>query len=754
MIFEFTPDHLPTCWREGAFAGNGLLGLMHYAEHPGSRFHWCDPASPNGQVTGIRFDLGRADIIDRGNERVETLWHTPNRVPVAKWVLPIGGSVDKGQVELDTKHAEIRGHIHGEAAALKWRARVHAKQPLFIVEVESKGEEIPVLPCLHWAEPVAWDWMPGSQGPGTADAAKKKAKPQPLDWSSARVKPLNLGPDIDGELQARSLSDGTTVAVAWVCLEESENKRVYLISIGSDPRNKADANLNLCVDLAAEEEVWQNLETGVQTGIKELQRIHLSWWTAFYSRSAVTLPDADFNRFYHLQHYKLGCVFREDGPLLDEPGPWSIQTEYPCHWWDLNIQESHSIHLVANYPEFSQPLIRLLQRNFEETALGKEEALGLPTITSFRFSFRKEQDSDSPFPFKRPSTAHVIWLCHHIWEYCQYSGNGSVIPFLHAILKSCLRSYFIEDRVVIGEDGNYHLKDCQSPEYPGANHNAGWDSNYDLALFRWGVSVLRETARRLADTDACLQEILSAGERLSPYPVDDHGYKISRDVPMRSAHRHFSHLMMLYPLKMLDTPQDREVARKSLLWWMGDQVEPEEKGRSGFTYTFAASMAAWLGMGKEAASYLRFFMEGARSGQGFTRAKLWPNSMFSEWGPVTETSLGFNRAIQDMLIQSHGDEIRLLPGIPPEWGSVAFRDLRVSGGHRVSLKLDAGRLSSLCLVGGEDAKIRVRHPEILNLKPSGHSHQLEAAGNDSALVAIQSGQELRFSFSNSLFSNV
>jgi len=746
MIFEFTTETLPTCWREGAFAGNGLLGLMHYAEHFGSGFYWSDPPSPDGQVTGIRFDLGRADIVDRGNERVETLWHTPNRVPVAKWVLPIQGSADQGRIELDTKQAEIRGRFEKEAAAFTWKARIHAKQPIFIVEVDSESEKAPVLPCLHWSEPVAWDWMPGSQGPGTTDAAKKKAKPRPLEWSSVQVKSLNLGTGIDGELQTRTFSDGTIVAVAWVCLRESEKKQIYLISIGSDPWNKADANLDFGVDLGAEEEVLQNLEKGVQTGIKELQRSHLSWWTAFYNRSAVTLPDVEFNRFYHLQHYKLGCAFRENGPLLDEPGPWSIQTEYPCHWWDLNIQESHSIHLVANHPEFSRPLIRLLERNFQETDLGEEEALGLPTITSFRFSFRKSQDSDSPYPFKRPSTAHVIWLCHHIWEYSQHSGDESVIPFLHELLKRCLKSYFIEKRVVFEEDGYFHLSDCQSPEYPGANHHAGWDSNYDLALFRWGVSVLRETTERVTDEDPCLLGIFSAGERLVPYPVDDHGYRISRDIPMRSAHRHFSHLMMLYPLKMLENPQDLEVARTSLLWWMGDEVEPEEKGRSGFTYTFAASMAAWLGMGKEAESYLRFFLEGARSGQGFTRAKLWPNSMFSEWGPVTETSLGFNRAIQDMLIQSHGKEIRLLPGIPAEWRYVAFRDLLAIGGHRVSLRMEEGRLTFLRLNAGKKAKIRLRHPGIHNLSPSGHSHFLEFISEDMALLSVGAGEELHFTF--------
>src|SRR5690348_1208450 len=62
-------DSVPAQWHEGAFIGNGLLGAMIYAGEPNT----------------LQWDVGRSDVIDRGQ-----------RMVIGKFVLTPGAAVAKG----------------------------------------------------------------------------------------------------------------------------------------------------------------------------------------------------------------------------------------------------------------------------------------------------------------------------------------------------------------------------------------------------------------------------------------------------------------------------------------------------------------------------------------------------------------------------------------------------------------------------------------------------------------------------------
>ena len=49
--------------------------------------------------------------------------------------------------------------------------------------------------------------------------------------------------------------------------------------------------------------------------------------------------------------------------------------------------------------------------------------------------------------------------------------------------------------------------------------------------------------------------------QLTPYPVGPSGYLIGRGQPLEQSHRHFSHLMMVYPLRLVTGANDRRSER-------------------------------------------------------------------------------------------------------------------------------------------------------------------------------------------------
>jgi len=86
------------------------------------------------------------------------------------------------------------------------------------------------------------------------------------------------------------------------------------------------------------------------------------------------------------------------------------------------------------------------------------------------------------------------------------------------------------------------------------------------------------------------------------------------------------------------------------------------------------------------------------------------NSMYLEhldWGGgghTLETPLTVASAVNDMLLQSWGDKIRIFPAVPKNWTQISFTHLRAEGGFIVSAKRENG-LDLIEILSKESCKI-------------------------------------------------
>ena len=97
------------------------------------------------------------------------------------------------------------------------------------------------------------------------------------------------------------------------------------------------------------------------------------------------------------------------------------------------------------------------------------------------------------------------------------------------------------------EQGILHLKETYSPEYGSAK-----DCNYDIALLRWGCQTLLKASQILSIKDNLIPKWQEIIEKLTDYPQDENGMMIGKDMPFSKSHRHYSHLLMFYPLYLLN----------------------------------------------------------------------------------------------------------------------------------------------------------------------------------------------------------
>ena len=89
-----------------------------------------------------------------------------------------------------------------------------------------------------------------------------------------------------------------------------------------------------------------------------------------------------------------------------------------------------------------------------------------------------------------------------------------------------------------------------------------------------------------------------AGYITKPYsfPANESGYMIAQDVPYSESHRHYSHLLMIYPFYEInwDQAENHNIIEKSINTW---QSKPE--ALQGYSLTGHASMKAMMGRGDE-----------------------------------------------------------------------------------------------------------------------------------------------------------
>ena len=112
----------------------------------------------------------------------------------------------------------------------------------------------------------------------------------------------------------------------------------------------------------------------------------------------------------------------------------------------------------------------------------------------------------------------------------------------------------------MGPDGYLHITDGYSPEYPG-QPTPNPDCNIDLALLRWGCETLVATCDRFKIDDPLIPKWKETLAKLVPYPTDENGLMVSASVPFAVSHRHYSHLLMVYPLHIITW-----ISRKTVIW--------------------------------------------------------------------------------------------------------------------------------------------------------------------------------------------
>ena len=678
-------EELPLQWNEGAFVGNGQIGMMIYATLKDNR---------------IDFHLGRQDVTDHrkapdsktslGTKDAGVMYDFP-RLDIGRMALYPAGKIISGTIRQNLWNAEINGTIITDLGELSFRAFTPRDRMLNVVEVTSTEKKSEAKASFRWA------FLPGNPAsprvqvfPDRPESKAYETNPHPVirktDDISVCIQPLLAGGDY---------------ATAW---KEKRTKGLlqsvlYISTANEVPKSNESAKV-----------ATQTVLEALQQNVSALKKPHREWWHQFYQQSFLSVPDGRIESFYWIQLYKMAACSRPDGPAVDLFGPFFRMSQWPGLWWNLNIQLTYWPFYASNHLDLAGNLIDLIDAKFD------------PLLDGFRGS----------------ALGDFAWVMHNYWLHYRYSGDWKSIQekWVPKAMKIADAYEKMEQR---NSSGKIELLPMTSPEYNGFVKYP--NTNYNLAILRWLLNALvesNEKANARKDDVAKWKQTLAD---LIPYPVDANGLMIASNQPVDMSHRHFSHLLGLYPLFQLnpDSPEDRRLVEKSVVHW--HKIE-NGKALAGYSFTGAASLYAALGRGNDANELLHHFLLGS-IGMG----QVLSNTFYTEAGgknPVIETPLSAAASIMELLIQSWGGKIRVFPATPDSWKDASFYHLRAQGGFLVSASRSEGRTIwvSVKSLSGEPCVLKI--PDWTAVSQTGESKKIEVTkiGEGEFKINLKAGDEI------------
>lgn len=671
-----TWDSISSNYYTGIILGNGRLGTNIYKE--------------NDHALG--FDVGRTDVTDHRPHFADSIFAeqlvSQPRLPIGKMLLQTKGKIISANMQLDIYNAEAKGEVITTEGKINFYVVVPKKENVIYIRASGGGNEKNVQYTWQAEESLS----PRIAAIGEARAAAFHYKPNP---------PATIKDSSGYSICHQALSEGWDYATSWKLSSEG-NTKVVIISVGNSFKGEAT------------KESIEFIQHFISSPLKTVIAKHQSWWHSYYQKSFVSVPDARLESYYWLQLYKLASASGPENPIIDLMGPWfTSKTPWPAIWWNLNTQLAYSPVFTANHMEIAYPLFDILYNNRQQlinnvpenwrndaAAIGRISSYDLhaPIITGDVRNLRFEP-------------GNLTWTLYYYHQYFRYSlDTATFVTKIQPLLKRSVN--YIVHLLNKDDQGVYHLPLSSSPEYTNAE-----DAHYSLSSLRWGLQTLLETASivgaEASETDRW-KEILT---HLAPFAQDETGLMIGRNVALTSSHRHFSHLLAIWPYRLI-TPDDidnKKLIETSLHHWIST-----EGALQGYSFTGASSISSLLGKGDDAYHYLDQFLQ--KHGEA--------NGLYKESGPCFETPMAAATSLLEMLLQSKGKDITVFPALPTEWRETTFENLLTEGAFKVSATRHNGTTSFIIIesLKGGNCRITCDIPE--------SSLKIIATGNNKADYSI------------------
>lgn len=388
-------------------------------------------------------------------------------------------------------------------------------------------------------------------------------------------------------------------------------------------------------------------------------------------------------------------------PSWDSKYTTNINTE--MNYWPVES---------GNLSECSEPLERMIRELTDQGAQVAKEHYGARGWVFHQNTDIWRVAAPMDGPTWGTFTVGGAWLCTQLWEHFQYTQDEAYLKKVFPLLEGSIQ--FFIDFLIPHPNGKWLVTNpSTSPEnFPDGGGNKPYFDEV-TAGFREGTTICAgssidmqilydlfgyylEASKILGKTGEFQNQVKTARDKLVPPQIGKDGSLQEWADDWKSLeknHRHFSHMYGLYPGKVLyekRTPALIEAYKKVL----------EERGDGATGFSRAWKMALWARL-----------KDGNRANKiykGYLKEQCC-TSLFALCGRALQVdgSFGVSAAVTEMLLQSQDDKIQLLPALPDEWSSGAFKGVCARGAFELDYAWQNKKVTQLKILSKAGKTCRV-----------------------------------------------
>jgi alpha-L-fucosidase 2 len=294
------------------------------------------------------------------------------------------------------------------------------------------------------------------------------------------------------------------------------------------------------------------------------------------------------------------------------------------------------------------------------------------------------------------------WLCHQLWEHYLYTRDKSFLQNRAYPEMKGAAQFFVSFLVKDTKTGYLISTPSNSPEHSGLVAGPTMDHQIIRDLFKNCIA-----ASQALGIDKTFADTLKAKyDQIAPNKIGKYGqlqeWMEDKD-DTADTHRHVSHMWGVFPGTDITwkTPDLMHAAEKSMLY----------RGDEGTGWSIAWKVNIWARMEEGDHAYLMFtkLLSPADVSSGKEKGGVYHN-LFDAHPPFQiEGNFGGAAGLSEMLLQSQGDDIELLPALPSALTQGSIKGICARGGFELNFNWQQGKLQELQVLSKAGGLCRLRY---------------------------------------------
>lgn len=303
------------------------------------------------------------------------------------------------------------------------------------------------------------------------------------------------------------------------------------------------------------------------------------------------------------------------------------------------------------------------------------------------------------------------WLVLHQWDHYLFSNDINYLKVeAYPAMKEAaefLLGFMVEDK-----NGYLVTAPSNSPENKyrmadGKVFQLTYGATMDVQIINELFEACLQAAPLVGENASFTKELKRVLAKLPPIQISPRYKTIQEWIEdfeeVEPGHRHVSHLFGLYPGKTItsDRKDIFDAARRTIerRRFYNENEDNRMGSYTGWSRAWMINFYARLLDGEEAGNNVQELL-----------AKTTLTNLFNTHPPFQiDGNFGGTAGIAEMLIQSHQDDVHLLPALPSFWSKGEIRGLRARKGITVDIKWDKNVLTEAVVSVDEDTKLSIKY---------------------------------------------